>query len=127
MSKSKLTDKQRAFVKAKLETPGISNYQAAIKANYSPNTAHNSDRDILAKPGIREYLDHVAPDEKLAFRLGEGVDGEKTDQFSGEKLPDLKTRLDYIKEILELKGYKTVVNLQQFNVGGDLGIEFIKE
>ena|SRR3990167_1489474 len=126
MPKAKLTDKQRAFVKAKLETPGISNYQAAIKANYSPNTAKDAGKAILAKSGIQALIDRLLGDDVLAAKLNEGTEAYKQNNFTGEITPDYAVRRLYLSDILEVKGYKQTNVLQQFNVGGEMTLEFSK-
>ena len=124
MPKAKLTDKQRAFVKAKLETPGISNYQAAIKANYSPNTAKDAGKAILAKSGIQALIDRLLGDDVLAAKLNEGTEAYKQNNFTGEITPDYAVRRLYLSDILEVKWYKQTNVLQQFNVGGEMTLEF---
>jgi phage terminase small subunit len=123
---NKLTDKQRAFVKNKLENPGISNYQAAIKAGYSTNTALDAKKNILDKHGIRALIERLIGDDVLAAKLNEGTEAYKQNNFTGEITPDYAVRRLYLSDILELKGYKQVNVLQQFNVGGDMSLEFTK-
>jgi len=125
-SKTKLTDKQRLFVKAKLDSPGISNAKAAIMAGYSPNTAVNVGRDILAKPGLEGLRQKLIDDDTLASKINEGTEAFKQNQFTGEVTPDFAIRRLYLSDITELKGYKQNINLQQFNVGGDMNLEFSK-
>lgn len=115
---TKLTSKQREFVKQKLEHPGISNAKAMIRAGYSPNTAKCPMKNIMGKHSIQTFLEGIASDEILQTKLNEGLEAYKVD-ITGDHSPDFKTRLDYIKEMLGLKGYQKPelqVN-QQLNVG----------
>jgi len=119
----KLTSKQREFIKQKLENPGISNSRAAIAAGYSPNTAKNALKNIIENRGTQKFIERLANDDVLAFKLNEGLEAYRVD-ITGDKQPDFKTRLEYIREMLGLKGYKTEPpNLNQVNV--DMNLEFI--
>ncbi len=121
----KLTDKQREFVKQKLEHPGISDAQAAISAGYSPATAKNPLQNIVGHRGIEKFIAGIADDSLLQAKLNEGLEAYRVD-ITGDRSPDFKTRLAYIQEMLGLKGYKKEVNLNQFNGGGDMNLEFTK-
>ncbi len=115
MKKVKPTDKQKLFVKAKLENPGISNYKAAIKAGYSPNTAKDSGSAILAKSGVQAFIEKLASDDVISKKLNEGLEAYKVD-ITGDRSPDFRTRLAYIQEMLGVKGYKQTENPQQTNI-----------
>lgn len=81
----KPTDKQKAFVKAKLENPGISNYQAAIRAQYSPNTAKNAQKRIVEKDGTiaamnewrKKLRERGLGEEKLLDKYEQWIDAKK--------------------------------------------------
>jgi len=104
-NKVKPTDKQKLFVKAKIENPGISNQKAALMAGYSPNTAKDAGTAILEKTGVQQFIEKLASDDMLSKKLNEGLESYKID-ITGDKQPDFKTRLSYIQEIVGIKGYK---------------------
>lgn len=100
-----LTFKQKAFVKEKLTNPGISDRQAALNAGYSVNTADNARPNILEHRGIEAFIDKLADDDKIAQVLNDGLTAQKTD-ITGDTHPDHRTRLEFAKELLGLKGYR---------------------
>lgn len=120
----KTTDKQKRFIQAKVEHPGISDRQAALQAGYAPETADNASRNITERPGVQAFLKMLAPDDKVAKVLNEGLDAWKQDQYTGGLLPDFGERRQYAKEIATLKGYHNE-QVTQVNVG-EMSLTFIK-
>lgn len=125
MNKVKPTDKQKRFIKLKTENPRLSNTQAAIQAGYSEATAVNARRDILEKPGVKQFLALLAPDDKIAKTINEGLDAYKRDHYSGEFEPDFAERRQTAKLLTELKGYKSEQTTNQLNIG-EMSIRFVE-
>ena len=118
--KKRLNDRQKKFLEIKMKNPGISNYQAAIKANYSPNYAKNITQKMVETGGIKEFLDMVLSDDTLAQLINEGALAVKKDTFSGKVTPDYRTRHLYISDLLELKGLKQDIPPVQVTVLADI-------
>lgn len=75
---------------------GKSVRQAALDAGYSPNTAQHP-ADVLETKSMRAALkDLIAPVEKIALRINEGLDAMKTEfaKFEG-KISDSKDCVDF--------------------------------
>lgn len=125
--KVKPTEKQIRFVQGKME--GKSTTQAALDAGYSPNTAKNPTKDILAKPGVQEYANKLGAlleargvtDELITQKLEEGLASHKGGMNND---PDYKTRLDYLKYMAELKGHKVTDKLDLTTDGKAINIKW---
>lgn len=69
-------------------------------------------------------LDH----QKYFTQLHDGIDATKWNDFTGEREPDHNTRRAYHDKLGRLLGIEQQANvLQQFNVGGDMSLEFVKD
>lgn len=115
--KNKLTDKQRLFAEEYIKDSNAT--QAAIKAGYSPKSAHSIATENLQKPAIKSFinakmkeidskkimgakeaierLSAIARGElKETVVVGTGVGAEAVD-----KPADFKTQISAMKEILK--------------------------
>lgn len=110
----KLTSKQRAFIEARIAKPTDSLAESARKAGYAEATAKSVSKNIIDNRGTQRFLEQLATDEILATKINEGLEAYKRD-ITGDYYPDFRTRLEYLREILGLKGYKkeNVINIDQ--------------
>jgi hypothetical protein len=105
-----LTVRAKQYVKNKAS--GMSNYQAAIKAGYSHNTALNA-RENIEKRAVGKTLQKVMDkyglsEEKLVDSLVEGLKHSYKLLVKGGMIiitPDYVCRHRYLETALRLKGY----------------------
>mgnify|MGYP001559778143 CR=1 FL=1 len=126
-----LTLKQKKFLKVYFETGNAT--KAALEAydTDDPNTASVIGAENLVK--LRSVLRYQMDKrgltlEKIVGKVDEATDATKWNDFSGEREPDHPTRLKAVEVAerwLGLKDDSTKV-YQQFNVGGEMKLEFSK-
>lgn len=115
MARIKLTEKQKRFADYYIETANAT--EAALRANYSKNTAKEIGCENLTKPHIRAYIDkkiskkdnkRIASQNEVLSFLTAAMRGELTEEivFNGEvgivkdiKGTDIKDRLVAAKEL----------------------------
>lgn len=110
----------------------IKNGRNASKAykELNPHVSDVSARTLggrqLAKVDKREIMRAYGLDEDVYFtQLREGIKATTPDQGTGEVLPDHKTRKGYHDKLGKLIGIEGDTSvLQQFNVTGDMKLEF---
>ena len=112
IANKKLTNKQKAFIEARIANPTDSLAESARKAGYAPATVQNVSKNIIDNRGTQRFIEKLATDDTLAVKINEGLEAYKRD-ITGDYYPDFRTRLEYLREILGLKGYKkeAVVNI----------------
>ena len=116
--KKRLTPRQRKLLKGIVEE-GKSTHRAALDAGYSPNTAKDPG-DLLDTIGMREAMQRLlAPPEKIAQRINEGLDAMETKffQFRGavqetREVVAWSERRMYADLAAELKGMKPSQKLE---------------
>jgi hypothetical protein len=105
-SKRKPSAKQIKLAQIKLEKPGLSKYQQAIEAGYSPNSAKNP-QDIEQTDSWKALMEQYFPDDKLAKKIDEGLEATKVVTSPTEpdkEVEDYATRHKYLDTALKLKG-----------------------
>ncbi len=109
-AKYKVSIKARKYISNKIS--GMSDYQAAIKAGYSRNTAVAAKQNI-ENPSVQRMLNelmerHGLTDEYLIDKLVDGLSKPVKVSVSGfgvTKCPDYALRHKYLETALKLKGY----------------------
>ncbi len=115
--KRKLTPKQRKFADNYIESGNAT--QAAIDAGYAPKAAYQTGAENLKKPQVKSYIDermqelskgHIMSAQEALELLSRIATGEEKETVfvSGidgveehTRVPDPKTRISAIKEILK--------------------------
>lgn len=108
-NREKLTPRQNALIEGILD--GKSTHRAALDAGYSPNSAQHP-AELLNTAKMREALGIlIAPIEKIAQRINEGLDAKKTEfaKFEGRisdsvDCIDFEQRRQYAALAAKLKG-----------------------
>ena len=105
---------------------GMKLRDAMIDGGYSAKSAENPKQNLMDRRGFQELIKEYREDLRNA-----GITKEVLAEIQAEGLfdQDAKVRLDYLKETKNDLGLveNTPNVLQQFNVGGDMGVEFVKE
>lgn len=113
---------------SKLAENGGNFYQAMVDAGYTPITA-STPKKLTNSKGWNELMEQYFPDDILADLHRQGLYAVKKDHsMTGpdEWIPDMPTRKQFIELAYRLKG-RMKENINQFNVGGDMNLEFRKD
>jgi phage terminase small subunit len=120
----KPTDKQKAFVAAKLRNPDVTDTEAALQAGYSINTAHNVGVNVVAQPGTLSLLEKFGiaatvklNDEFILNTVASMMEAEKIDHSHTEPdriVPDWDARDKGVKHAVAIRGL-----VQQQPTGGN--------
>ena len=130
MSKKGLTIKQNKFLKVYFETGNATKAALAAYDTDDPKVASVIGAENLVK--LKDVVRHIM--EKKGLDLGWMIDrvygagdATKWNDFTGEREPDHAIRLKAVEVAERWLGLKEEPKLlQQFNVGGDMNLEFIK-
>ena len=124
----KPTELQLRFIDEKLK--GKSNYRAAIDAGYSENTASDTTKNILEKPGVQSQLDHYRnllrteiPIEDRINTIHNGLRAFKQD-ITGQPYEDHPTRLQFLKYVDQLDGIE-IKQKADVQIDGDLNVQIV--
>jgi hypothetical protein len=119
------TLKQRRV--AKLVETGSTMKEAMIRAGYSPNTAVAPTKVTKSK-AWPQLMEERLPDDKLLEVHNQGLEAVKIHGSLTEPdkyVPDIPTRLKAVELGYKVKGrLSNTVVAQQFNVGGEMTLEF---
>ena len=113
---------------SKLVEEGRTLGEAMVKAGYSPNTA-KAPTKLTRSKGWQKLMEKKLPDSKLLKIHNQALEATKIISSHTEPdyaVPDIPTRLKAVELGYKVKGRlggKTIA--QQFNVGGDMGVQFI--
>jgi len=130
------SDKQ---VKAmRLIKDGVAPCQAMKEAGYSKRTSRSPKQNLLGSVGaktiIEQYKDAYAKvgitPPYMAQKTKEWLEAQKIKSSMTEPdkvVPDYETQLKAAEMVRKDWGMEQPVNLNQFNVGGDMNLEFIKD
>lgn len=100
----KLPPRKRRYVAARVN--GASKKDAALEAGFSESMALKAGSKIETpdvKAAFQELVSKAIPESVMVLRLAEGLDAEKS-TFTGNMIPDYKTRLDYWKVAGQVTG-----------------------
>src|SRR3990167_1287648 len=117
VKKKRLTPRERALVRQIIKNPHRSQARISRSAGYSCQTSDNNFKKILARPRVKNYLDHLMEQSKILNRvdllkdLEAGVKATETKFWAHEGkvsdqrvVRDYKTRLEYIRMAFQLRG-----------------------
>lgn len=103
-----ITLRAKKYIKNKLG--GMNNYQSALKAGYSMNTAKNASKNI-ENHGVRYLLDEAVSDELdgvvIAKALLAGIHAKKVINLDDRlvEVEDHRTQIKFVQLALKVKGY----------------------
>jgi hypothetical protein len=123
-----MTLKQENTVKDLLENAGKPIGKAMLENGYAPATAKNP-KELTDSKAWPELLEKYLPDDKLLKVHDEGLTATKIHGSLTEpdrEVPDIPTRLKAVELGYKVKGrLSSTIVAQQFNVGGEMQLEFI--
>jgi phage terminase small subunit len=115
---AKCTISERKVVDGLLD--GLTRTEAMRAAGYSESVVRSRTSTVIGRNRVQTALliglQELAPEVLVSTRLFDGLNAET--EYKGEQTgnPDLKTRLEYIKEINKLRGEypdKTVIHQEE--------------
>lgn len=77
---------------------------SALAVNFAPSTAAHAVERIEGQLSYRQLLDEVVPQEMLAKTLKGGLEAEKTEFGSNQRVPDWPTRRMFLETAHKLRG-----------------------
>jgi phage terminase small subunit len=98
--------------------------KAMLDAGYSPNTANTPGKLTNSKPW-KELVEVHLKDDLLLQKHEEALEATKWNDFTGEREEDHTTRLKAVELGYKLKKRLGPEVMQQFNVGGEMTLEFV--
>ncbi len=126
--KVKVSTRAKKYIKNKVA--GMSDYQAAVAAGYSPNTAIAAAQNIenpSVKMEIKELMEKKGlTDDHLLDVLSEGLNTASRIQGTDNdfvEVPDYQTRHKYLETALKLKGKLGKENQPSVQVNVQANIE----
>jgi phage terminase small subunit len=112
---AKCTESERKVVDGLLS--GLSKTEALRQAGYSESVVRSRTSTVIGRSRVQTALlialQDIASQDLVSIRLSEGLEAETEYKGKGTGNADLKTRLEYIKEINKLRGEypdKTVIH-----------------
>jgi hypothetical protein len=114
-----LTDRQRALVD-NLFIPGITQEEAAVKAGYSPKSAHVEASRTLRKPKVIEYLDACVNHGIKANAVSAVMVVKDLSDQAKSPLVRLQAAQDILNRAGHAPDNKPVVNVGELTVNIDL-------
>lgn len=132
-SERKLTMKQRKWIKKYIETGNATEAAMQVYDCKDRESAGSIASENLQKLAFNDLMDEMGLTDVALLNVGaEGMMNANKIHGTGDnfvEIPDYAVRHKYWETILKLKkrlGPDTQVN-QQFNAGGEMKIEFVKE
>lgn len=119
------TIKQKTAIKKVLEFNG--NVSKAMKAAGYPATTASNPQQLTRSKAWKELVEEKLDDDLLLQKHKEALEATKWNDFTGEREADHTTRLKGVELGYKIKRRLGPDIAQQFNLGGDMTLEFVED